>query len=232
MQAATTNLNGKIQQNKDAGKIRVFLVDDHTIFRESLAMLLDQEAHFEVVGHIGDERAVMPELRLLQPDVVILDLSMPKTSGLDIFREIKREMPTTGVIILSMHSDEQMITRAIHQGVSGYVLKGSGVRNLKTAIDVAFQGGTYLCPGIPKDILQNSKPPKDPIDYLSDRENQVLQLFTQGKTNKEMATVLALSPKTIDTYRRRVMQKLEMPTQSALMRYAIERGVRVDPTNK
>ena len=214
--------------DKSSGSaVTIYLADDHAMVREGLASLLvKDDGGFQIVGQCGDGLAVLPDVKRLEPDVVVLDITMPGFNGLDVCRDIVKRCPGTNVLILSMHSDAQFITRAMEYGAKGYLLKESATTQLHEAVLSVARGVLYLGPGIPEDILdQIAKSHDDRYELLTSRERQIFQLIVEGKTNRNIADQLDLSVKTVDTHRMRLMNKLDIHDQIALVKYALRRGI-------
>lgn len=206
--------------------ITVFLADDHTMVREGLASLVARDPGVSVVGQCGDGLSVLPSVQQLRPQIVILDISLPGLNGLDICRELNRKFSKTNVLILSMHDNEQFIARALEYGASGYLLKESAADQLLEALKTIARGELYLGPGIPKTVMQRvAMGNQDPYERLTTRERQVLQLIAEGKTNRKIADELDLAVKTVDTHRMRLMRKLDIHDQTALVKFAVSKGI-------
>jgi DNA-binding NarL/FixJ family response regulator len=204
---------------------RVLLADDHQIFRQGLRSLLEKAGH-EVVGEASDGREALTLAQRLQPDIAVLDLSMPLLNGLDAAHEIKRISPRTRTILLTMYTDKEYVLRALHAGARGYVLKTQAAEDLVRAIRETSTGEVYLSPAVAVSVvdayLGNTKVNADP---LTPRERQILQLVAEGKTTKEIARILGVSFKTAESHRNRAMQKLDIHDVAGLTRYAIRRGL-------
>ena len=205
--------------------LRVLLADDHPIFRQGLRGLLEREG-LQVVGEAGDGREAIRRAIALSPDVAALDLSMPLLNGLDAAREIVRVSPRTRAILLTMHSEDPYVMEALRAGIKGYVLKTQAATDLVQAIQEVSRGRVYLSPGVSQAVvdayLARTELPPDP---LSPREREVLQLVAEGKTTKQIASVLGLSVKTAESHRTRIMEKLDIHATAGLVRYAIRRGL-------
>jgi DNA-binding NarL/FixJ family response regulator len=208
-------------------EVTIYLADDHAMVREGLASLLaGDDTRFSIIGQSGDGLVVLSDVKRLEPDVVVLDITMPGLNGLDICRDIVKRCLSTKVLILSMHSDTQFIVRAIEYGAMGYLLKESATTQLHEAVSAVAVGELYLGPGIPRDILgQITKSQGDPYERLTTRERQVFQLIAEGKTNRNIAEILDLSVKTVDTHRMRLMNKLDIHDQITLVKYALRKGI-------
>jgi two-component system response regulator NreC len=208
-------------------RLRVLLADDHLILRDGLRALLER-AEFEVLG-ASDGREAVEIAQDQRPDVAVLDLAMPLLNGLDAARHIAQVSPQTGVIILTMHAEAPYVTEALRAGVRGYVLKSQAARDLVQAIEQVARRLTYLSPGVTGPLVQAYLGKTDaPPDPLTLREREVLQLVAEGKTSKEIAEVLGVSAKTIESHRTRLMRKLHIHDTAGLVRYAIRRGL-VEP---
>jgi len=208
-------------------KIRVFLADDHRLVREGIALLINGTADMEVVGQCGDGLEVVGQVLAAQPHVVALDLTMPGMNGLDICRQLQRKTKGVHVLVLTMHTDEEFIVRALENGASGYLVKEAAADQLAEAVRTVSRGEIYLGPRVPKSVLGRLASPsrEDPYNELTARERQVLQLIAEGKTNRQAAEVLDLSVKTVDTHRAHLMRKLNIHNQTVLVKYALKRGL-------
>lgn len=212
--------------------IRVVLAEDHTIVREGLRALLDVRDDIEVVAEVADGRAAVEAVAAHKPDVAILDLGMPELNGVDATRIIRKDHPTTQVLILSMHSGEEYVRPAIRAGASGYLLKGSGLSDLVAAIQAVSRGDAFFSPAIAKIVLHDSRRDgrtggrdPQPGDALTNREREILQLVAEGKSSPEIARQLSLSVKTVEGHRGRIMAKLDVHHVAGLVRHAIKIGL-------
>ena len=206
-------------------RCRILLADDHQLFRQGLRSLLEKAGH-EVVGEAADGRAALALAQSLQPDIAVLDLSMPLLNGLDAAAEMKRLVPRTKVILLTMYTDKEYVLRALHAGARGYVLKTQAAEDLVRAVRETFTGEVYLSPAVSVSVvdayLGRTGANEDP---LTPRERQILQLVAEGKTTKQIASLLGVSFKTAESHRNRAMQKLDIHDVAGLTRYAIRRGL-------
>lgn len=205
--------------------IRVLLADDHAIVRQGLKTLLDKEG-FNVVGEASDGQQAVKLVREHDPDVAVLDLSMPLLNGLDAAREILKTSPRTKPMLLTMHTEDHYVLEALRVGVRGYVMKNHSREDLVRAILQVARGEVYLSPGISEVVVQAYLNKTDySSDPLSGRERQVLQLVAEGNTTKKVASLLGLSVKTAESHRTRIMEKLDIHETAGLVRYAIRRGI-------
>ena len=206
--------------------IKIFLADDHAMFRAGIAALVADEPDIEVIGQCGEGLNVLNGVMTSEPDVVVLDITLPGLNGLDICRDLSRKCEGVEILILTMHAQEQFVTQALNNGATGYLLKESAGEMLPDAIRRVAAGEIYLGPGIPGQILkQLGSKDVDPYDKLSTRERQVLQMISESKTNRQIAEILGLAVKTVDTHRTRLMRKLNIHDQISLVKYAIRRGI-------
>jgi DNA-binding NarL/FixJ family response regulator len=210
----------------------VFLCDDHSIVREGLRLILEREADLKVVGEADNGVTALRRVLELRPSVAIVDVSMPgNINGIDATQRIRREVPETRVVILSMYSSADYVGRALRVGAHGYVLKASATTDIVAAVRAVVAGERYLSPGVEDELLntllsnQNGAAPELRIEKLSVREREVLQLVVEGKSSVEIAELLGLSPSTVDTYRSRLMQKLQVANLPDLVRLAIREGL-------
>lgn len=206
--------------------IRVLLADDHAMVREGLAALVSNEPDIEIVGQCGNGLEVLPRAQELNPDVVVLDITMPGLNGLDLCRDLTRRGDGIAVLMLTMHNDEGFVAQALDSGATGYLLKESAADQLGPAIRRVAAGELYLGPGISRKVLERiGNGGDDPYQRLSSRERQVLQLIAEGQTNRRIAEILGLATKTVDTHRTRLMRKLNIHDQTSLVKFAIRRGI-------
>jgi DNA-binding NarL/FixJ family response regulator len=214
-------------------KTRVLLADDHTIVAEGLRSLLEGE--FEFVGTVGDGRALLDAARNLKPDVIVADISMPLLNGLDAARQLKRDGVAAKIVFLTMHSEAQLAAEAFRAGASGYVLKSSAGEELIAAIHEAAKGRAYVTPLITKDVLSflmdAARQGRQLAVKLTPRQREVLQLVAEGRTMKEVASILNISARTVESHKYDMMESLGVQTNAELVQYAIKIGlVSVSPT--
>ena len=210
-------------------KIRVFLADDHAVLRTGLKMFINSQPDMDCVGEAGDGASTLALARDLRPDVLLLDLSMPGLGGLEALPEIRRQIPSTRVLVLTMHTEEDYLHQALTQGAAGYVLKQAVDQELLSAIRAAMRGEVYIHPAMTRALLDQMISPAQQPDArleasLSEREREVLLWVARGYTNQEISDRLALSVKTVETYRSRATSKLGLKSRAALVRYVQQRG--------
>ena len=208
--------------------IRVVLADDHAVVRDGLAVLLEAQTDIEVVGAAANGRQAVRLAQELHPDVVVMDIAMPELNGIEATRQIHDAVTSTQVLVLSMHSTTEHIFRALQAGARGYLLKDSAGAEVVDAIRVVHAGRRYLSQKIASTVVDDyisERHRASPLDSLSPRERQILQLVAEGKSSAEAAAMLFLSPKTVDTYRSRMMQKLDIDDLPKLVKFAIQHGV-------
>lgn len=207
--------------------VRLALVDDHAIIREGLRALLEQSSFIEVIGEAATGRECLARIEEWRPDVVIMDIAMPDLNGIEATRLIKMQWPQVKVVILSVHSTSEHIYRSFEAGACGYVLKESIGAELVNAIKAAHGNKRYLSLSIHDTYLEMKimSTARSPLTSLSNRERQVLQLVVEGATSAQIAGQLALSPKTVETYRSRIMQKLGLHDTPSLVKFALQHGL-------
>jgi len=208
--------------------IRILLVDDHPVVRDGLRALLGAQADIEVVGDAANGREALSLARRVHPDVVIMDIAMPELNGIETTLLMHETCPEAKVLILSMHSTTEHIFRALQSGVRGYLLKDSAGAEVVSAIRAVHSGGRYLSQKITASVVDDyiaERHRVSPLETLNVRERQILQLVAEGKSSAEVAAMLFLSPKTVDTYRSRVMHKLGISDLPSLVKFAIQNGL-------
>jgi len=221
---------------KSLSKIRVLLVDDHMVVRIGVKALIDSEPDMEVVGEAGNGVEAIEQARALCPDVIVMDISMPEMDGLEATRRIRQEMPACRTLILTVHAQEKYLFPVLKAGGAGYVLKSTVDTELFDAIRIVAKGGAFLYPSATAMLLEDyveqlqSGPQMDAYESLSEREREVLKLLAVGHTAAEAADQLSLSPKTVETYRTRIMQKLNLHGRADLVKYALARGLLTEYT--
>ena len=207
--------------------IRILIADDHGVVAEGLKQLVEAESDMQVVALVGDGREAVQQARDTQPDVVLMDLSMPELNGADATRAILQRDPKCRVIVLSMYAQREYVRRALKAGAAGYVVKRSAAKEVVEAIRAVHAGQRYLSPRVADVVLEDYTDDKqdDPLARLSAREREVLQLLAEGRTGAEIAQRLSLSQKTVETYRARLVEKLGIRDLAGLVRFAIQRGL-------
>lgn len=211
--------------------ITVFLADDHAVVRDGLKLLLESQADMKVVGDAADGRVALQQLGRLRPDVAILDIAMPGLNGIEITGQLKQIAPSTKVVILSMHSTPEHIYRALQAGARGYLLKESAGLEVVKAVRRVHAGRRYLSEAISNQVINGflrhgkEAAEESPLERLSPREREILQLVVEGKSSAEIAEILFLSAKTVETYRSRLMQKLGIGDIPGLVKFAIQHGL-------
>jgi DNA-binding NarL/FixJ family response regulator len=212
-------------------KVRILIADDHGIVRTGLRLQIERNEAFEVIGEASDGREAVRLAELLTPDIVIMDIAMPYLNGIQAAAQIVKNQPSTGIIILSMHSDETYITRTLAAGAKGYLLKENAEVDLSRAIEVVAQGKPFFSPAIASTLLEDymrqmqERGVQDSYDLLTDREKEILQLLAEGKTNKDVANMLNLSTNTVETHRTRIMQKLDLHSAAEIVLYAVRKRI-------
>lgn len=211
--------------------LRIALADDHSLVREGLRRIIEEQPGWEVVGEAADGRQAVSQALELKPDVVIVDLAMPQLGGVDAIQQIVRRLPATRVLVLSMHADEVYVTRALKAGAHGYLLKDSAGTDLMRAVTALSQNKSFFSPAVSKIMLDDyvrqlaERGITDRYDTLSEREREVFQLIAEGRVNKEIAEILGLSPSTVETHRARIMEKLDVHSAVEIVLYAVRKGI-------
>jgi len=212
-------------------QIRILLADDHTVMRRGLRLLLESHAEFGVVAEAADGRLAVEQAEATRPDVAVLDIAMPNLSGIEAAQRIAANSPHTAIVILSMHSDEGYVLRALKAGAKGYLLKDSAEGDLIAAIKSVHEGRTFFSPEITKMMMEDyvreirTRGVEDSYDLLTPREREILQLLVELKSNKEIAQFLNLSLYTVETHRRNLHEKLNLHSLPELILYAVRKGV-------
>ena len=214
--------------------IRILLADDHTIVRQGLARLLEDQPGFKVVGEATNGRKAIDQAEKLTPDVIIMDIAMPRLNGIEAAKRIRKKLPRTKILILSMYSHEHYVHELLETGISGYLLKDSSGRDIVKAIHAAMKDETFLSPSISKVLVDAYRSPKkksaktERYKKLSDREREVFQLIGEGHSTRQIADMLCVSISTIKSHRANIMEKLRIDTSAKLIHFAIRLGL-VDP---
>ena len=201
------------------GGYRIMLADDHPLFRQGLKKIIEGVADLEVAGEAGDGLELLSLLEMESPMMVILDISMPKLRGIEAIREVKKSYPAVKVLVLTMH--REYLHQALSAGAEGYLLKEDADRELFSAIDKIRQGRSYVSPRLREELAEDEVPVPEP---LSGRETEILNLIAGGKSNREIATILFISVRTVEAHRATILSKLNLHNTADLVRYAIEKG--------
>lgn len=214
--------------------IRILLADDHAVLRAGLRVLLNSEPDITVVGEAGDGAETLDAIAQYQPDIVVLDLMMPNVKGLDIIEQIAETYPQTRILVLTMHADTQYIRHVVKAGGAGYVLKSSADTELIKAIRIVASGSSYLTPEATQVLMSDYREQEEQpvssaqqrgLSLLSDREHEVLVMTALGYSSREIGELLFISPKSVDTYRQRLMEKLQLENRAELVQYALKNGL-------
>jgi len=211
-------------------RIRVLIVDDHTLFRESLHSHLNTHENIEVVGEAGDGIEAISKTAELKPDVILMDFAMPNLNGLQATLEIKKNNPKVKILILTMYETGPHVYQILRAGASGYILKKAPTKELISAIEAVFLGEAFLCPSVAKQVLDDyleraEASEEEAHGELTKRELELIGLIAEGKSNKEIANLLSISVHTVQTHRLNLMKKLDVHDRTQLVRYAIRRGL-------
>ncbi len=215
--------------DKKSKQIQIYLVDDHRILSESLKVLIDAHTDLQIIGHSDNGETAIEEISLLTPDVVILDISMPKMNGIETTVHLKKNHPKLNILILTRHQDHTFLREVLEAGASGYVLKRSAANDLIGAIHAVAAGGSYLDPQLASRLVQNflgRELPEDitEISVLTKRELEVLKLMAWGHSNKEIAAQLKISVKTVESHKLNSMEKMGFSSRADVVRYAVRQG--------
>jgi len=211
--------------------VRILLADDHIVMRNGLRLLLERQPHLQVVGEAADGRQAVALSESANPDVVIMDIAMPNLNGIEATRQIVNHSPRMAIAILSMHSDESYVIRALKAGARAYLLKDSAEADLLAAVRALTEGKSFFSPAISKILVEDymrqleSRGAEDTYELLTNREREILQLLAEGRTNKEVANMLNLSLYTVETHRTHILQKLNLHSVPELILYAVRKGI-------
>jgi len=212
-------------------KIRILVADDHTLLRQGLRKILQEQPGWQVIAEAGDGREAVRQAIALRPDVAVLDIRMPLLNGIEATRQIVRRAPSVRILILSMHSDDAYVVRVLQAGAKGYLLKDAADTELIRAVAVVAEGKSFFSPAVAGVMLDDyvrrlaDKGLGDRYDLLSEREREIFQLIAEGHSNKDIADLLSVSPSTIETHRAHVLEKLDVHNTAELVLYAVRRGV-------
>ena len=211
--------------------IRILLADDHAVMRTGLRLVLERQPDFEVVGEASDGREAVAKVQKLSPDILVTDIGMPNLNGIEAARQVAAASPQVSVVILSMHSDEAYVLRALKAGARAYLLKESAESDLIAAIRAVSAGKAFFSPAVSRMLVEDyvrqlqDREIEDSYELLTTREREILQLIAEGKSNKEIAAALNLSLYTVETHRGNLMEKLGLHTVPELILYAVRKGV-------
>jgi DNA-binding NarL/FixJ family response regulator len=231
--ATTRQICDTLQPSQDLqmSRLSILLADDHTILRQGLRRLLEEQPDWNVVAEAGDGREAVRQAEHHQPDIAIVDVAMPLLNGIETTRQIVKKSPRTRVIVLSMHADDAYVVQIMQAGATGYLLKDSAEVDLIQAVTAAARGQSFFSPAIARVMLDDyvrqlaEKGVTDRYESLSAREREIFQLIAEGKANKEIAALLSISPSTVETHRARIMEKLDLHSAAEIVLYAVRRGV-------
>jgi DNA-binding NarL/FixJ family response regulator len=204
--------------------VRIVLAEDQRLIRAGIRALLKEVAGAQVVAETGDGREALRLIAEEQPDVVLLDISMPGLNGLEVAARVAKDFPLVRVIILSVHTAEEFVSKALNAGVSGYLLKEADPMELHLAIQSVMEGKVYLSPAVTRQVLKSGRD-EEPVPELTSRQKEIVQMLAEGNSVKEIAKTLDLSVKTIETHRAQIMQRLDIHDLAGLVRYAIRKGI-------
>ncbi len=209
-------------------RIRVLIVDDHALVRAGFRALLESQS-IEVVAEANDGREAVELTKQYHPDIVLMDIGMSGLNGIEAAARISKEFPSSRILILSMHANEEYVLQALRAGASGYLLKDSGRQELMLAVRSIIEGKTYLSPEVSRHVIDNYVESvggkSDPLERLTPRQREILQLIAEGRTNKEIAQILKIAVKTVDTHRTQLMERLDIHEVAGLVRFAIQMGL-------
>lgn len=209
--------------------IRILIADDHSLVRAGIRALLEKHPDIDVVAEANNGREALELIRQFRPDVVLMDISMPELNGLEAIRQLATEFPNLRSLVLSMHSDEEHVWQALQAGADGYLVKGGALAELDLAIKAVARGQTYLSPGVSKPVintyLQRTSSAGAAAERLTPRQREVLQMIAEGKRTKQIALILNLSVKTIESHRAQLMRRLEAKDIATLVRHALRLGL-------
>jgi len=207
-------------------RIRILLADDHAVVRQGFKMILAEQPDMEIAGEAANGREAVELAEKIKPDVVVMDVAMPELNGIEATRRLAASLPHTRVLALSMHKDSVYVREILRAGARGYLLKDSPAQDMLAAVRAVAGGEGYISPAVSSAVLDDyRKHVTNPIDLLTSREREVLQMLAEGKTNKEIATVLKLSVYTVDAHRGRIMEKLNVHSINELVRFAVRNGL-------
>jgi two-component system response regulator NreC len=212
------------------GNIKVLIADDHTILRQGIKALLDNQAGIEVIGEAKDGREALALVERLLPDVILMDIGMPGLNGLEATRRIKKKFPGIKVLVLTMYTNEEYVFQILNAGANGYLVKETAFQDLISAIKAVYRDEAFMSPSISKKVINRytqgvCKTNDTTCDILTTREREILQLIAEGSSSKKIAEALFISPKTVETHRTHIMDKLNIHNRTDLVKYAIRTGI-------
>ena len=212
------------------GNIKVLVADDHTILRQGIKALLDNQAGIEVIGEAKDGREALALVERLLPDVILMDIGMPGLNGLEATRRIKKKFPGIKVLVLTMYTNEEYVFQILNAGANGYLVKETAFQDLISAIKAVYRDEAFMSPSISKKVINRytqgvRKANDTTCDILTTREREILQLIAEGSSSKKIAEALFISPKTVETHRTHIMDKLNIHNRTDLVKYAIRTGI-------
>ena len=212
------------------GNIKVLVADDHTILRQGIKALLDNQAGIEVIGEAKDGREALALIERLLPDVILMDIGMPGLNGLEATRRIKKKFPGIKVLVLTMYTNEEYVFQILNAGANGYLVKETAFQDLISAIKAVYRDEAFMSPSISKKVINRytqgvRKTNDTTCDILTTREREILQLIAEGSSSKKIAEALFISPKTVETHRTHIMDKLNIHNRTDLIKYAIRTGI-------
>lgn len=220
-----------VEDHRKLKQIRILLADDHNVMRRGLRLLLESQPGFTVVGEAADGRSAVEQAKATNPDVVVLDIAMPQLSGTEAAQRITEMLPNTAIVILSMHSDEGYVLRALKAGAKGYLVKDSAEGDLIAAIKAVSQGKAFFSSEVSRMLVEDyvremrARGVEDSYELLTAREREILHLLAEGKSNKDLAALLNLSLFTVETHRRNLQEKLNLHSLAELILYAVRKGL-------
>jgi two-component system response regulator NreC len=207
-------------------RIRILLADDHAVVRQGFKMILGAQTDMEIIGEAGNGRDAVELAESLRPDIIVMDVAMPELNGIEATRRLAASLPHTRIVALSMHKDSVYVREILRAGARGYLLKDSGAADLVSAVRAVASGEGYISPAVSSSVLDDyRRHVTNPVDLLTSREREVLQMLAEGKTNKEIAGILNLSVYTVDAHRGRIMEKLNLHSINELVRFAVRNGL-------
>ena len=210
-------------------KIKVLVVDDHQLFREGIVTLLSSSENIEVIAQAEDGQEAIEKVKLVKPDVVLIDIAMPRMNGIDATKKIKSQMPEVKIIILSMHLEKEYVKGVLEAGADGYLVKNCTYLQLTDAIQSVYGGKKYLSQDITDQVISGYLSPADAkeleYDKLSEREKEIFLMFTEGRSTREIGDILFISVKTVNTHKQNILEKLQLKSTADIVKYALKNGL-------